>query len=41
MKFNQLVEDAADKFDVAQSVNFANLAKQAQLLAQFSQLQCQ
>ena len=39
MKFNQLVDDAADKFEVAQAVNFADLAKQAQLQAQFSQLQ--
>ena len=35
MKFDQKVDDAADKFEVAQTVNFA---KQAQLQAQFSQL---
>ena len=39
MKFNQLVDDAADKFEVAQAVNFADLAKQAQIKAQFLQLQ--
>ena len=38
MKFNQLVDDAAEKFDVARAVNFADLAKQAQLQPQFSQL---
>ena len=38
-KFNQLVDDAAQKFEVAQAVNFANLVKLAQLQAQFSQLQ--
>ena len=38
MKFNQLVDDAADKFEVARAVSFADLAKQAQLQAQFSQL---
>ena len=38
MKFNQLVDDAAEKFEVAQAVNFADFAKQAQLQAQFSQL---
>ena len=37
-KFNQLVDDEADKFEVAQAVNFADLAKQAELQAQFSQL---
>ena len=41
MKFNQLVDDAAEQFEVAQSVNFADLAKQAQLQAQFYQLQSQ
>ena len=41
MKFNQLVDDAAEKFEVAQDVNFAHLAKQEQLQAQFSQLQSQ
>ena len=41
MKFNQLVDDAAEKFEVAQAVNFADLAKQAQLQAQFSQQQSQ
>ena len=30
MKFNQLVDDAAKKFEVARAVNFADLAKQAQ-----------
>ena len=35
MKLNQLVDDAAEKFEV----NFADFAKQAQLQAQFSQLQ--
>ena len=34
MKFNQLVDDAAGKFEVAPAVNFADLSKQAQ----FSQL---
>ena len=38
MKINQLVEDAAEKFEVARAVNFADLAKQAQLQAEFSQL---
>ena len=38
MKFNQLVDDSAENFEVAQAVNFADLAKQAQLQAQFSQL---
>ena len=38
MKFNQLVDDAVKKFEVARAVNFADLAKQAQLQAQFSQL---
>ena len=37
-KFNQLVDDAAEKFEVARAVIFADLAKQAQLQAQFSQL---
>ena len=37
-KFNQLVDDAAANTEVAQAVNFADLAKQAQLHAQFSQL---
>ena len=36
MKFNQFVEDAAEKFEVAQAVNFVDLAKQTQLPAQFS-----
>ena len=36
MKFNQIVDE---KFEVARAVNFADLAKQAQLPAQFSQLQ--
>ena len=38
MKFNQLVDDAAENFEVARPVNFADLAKQAQLQADFSQL---
>ena len=28
-KFNQLVDDAAKKFELARAVNFADLAKQA------------
>ena len=39
MKFNQGVDDAAENFEAAQAVNFADLAKQAQFQAQFSQLQ--
>ena len=38
MKFTQLVDDAAEKFEVARAVNFADLAKQAQLKAQLLQL---
>ena len=38
MKFNQLVDDAAEKFEVTRAVNFADPAKQAKLQAQFSQL---
>ena len=38
MKFNQLVDDAAEKFEVARAVNFADPAKPAQLQAHFSQL---
>ena len=38
MKFNQLVDGAAEKFEVARAVNFADLAKQSQLQAQFSKL---
>ena len=38
MKFNQLVEDAAEKIEVARAVNFLDLAKQPQLQTQFSQL---
>ena len=41
MKFNQLEDDAAENFAVAQAVVFAELAKPAQLQAQFSQLQSQ
>ena len=37
MKFNQFGDDAAKKFEIAQAVNFADLAKHAQL----SQLQSQ
>ena len=39
MEFNQLVDNAAEKFEVAQALKFADLAKQTQLQAQFSQLQ--
>ena len=39
MKFNQLIDDAADKFEVAQAVDSTNLAKKAQSKAQFLQLQ--
>ena len=38
MKFNQLVVNAAENFEAARAVIFADLAKQAQLKAQFSQL---
>ena len=38
MKFNQIVDDAAEKFEVARAVNFADFEKQAQLQAQFEQL---
>ena len=41
MKFNQSIDDPVKKFEVAQAVNFADLGKQAQLQAQFSQLQSQ
>ena len=41
MKFNQLVDDAAEKFEVAQAGNFADLTKQAHLQSQFSQLQAE
>ena len=37
MKFN-LLDDAAEEFEVARAVSFADLAKQAQLQAQFSRL---
>ena len=33
MKFNQLVDDAAEKYEVAQAANFADIARQAQLQA--------
>ena len=36
---SQLFDDVAEKFEVAQAINFADLAKQEQLQAQFSQLQ--
>ena len=36
MRFKQLVDDKAEKFEVARAVNFADLAKQTQLQAQFS-----
>ena len=39
MKITQLLDDAAEKFEVAQLDSFANLAKQAQLRAKFAQLQ--
>ena len=39
MKLNQLVDDVAEKFEVAKAVNFADPAKQAHLQAQFSQIQ--
>ena len=39
MKFNQLVDDAVEKFEVTQAVNFADLGKEAQLQAPFSDLQ--
>ena len=29
LKFNQLVDDKVEKFEVVQAVNFADLAKQA------------
>ena len=35
MKFNQLVDDAAEKIEVAQAVNFVDLARLAQLRCQF------
>ena len=38
-KFNQSKDDAAKNFEVAQAVIFADIAKQAQLQAQVSQLQ--
>ena len=38
MRFNQLVDASAEKFELARAVNFADLAKQAQLQAQFSRL---
>ena len=39
MNFIQLVDDAAEKFEVPQAVIIADLAKQALLRAQFFQLQ--
>ena len=41
MKINQLVDDAAEKFEVAQAVHLVDLAKQEPLQAPFSQLQSQ
>ena len=41
MKFKQLVDDAAEKFEVARAVNFEDLSKQAQLQAEFSQLRAE
>ena len=40
-KFNQLKADDSQKFEVPQAVNFADLARQAQLVAQYSQMQSQ
>ena len=41
MKINELKADHAEKLEVAQAVKFANLTSQAQLLAQYSQMQSQ
>ena len=41
MKYNQLVDEDTEKREVRQPVNFADLARQAQLQAQFSELQNQ
>ena len=38
MRFNQLVDDAAEKFEVPRAVHFTDLAKHAKFQAQFSQL---
>ena len=38
MKINQFVDDADEKFELAQSEHFEDLAKQAQLQSKFSQL---
>ena len=37
----ELVDDAAEIFDVSQAVSLADLAKQAEIQAQYSQLQSQ
>ena len=39
LNINHLVDDAAETFEVAQAVNFADLARQAQSQAQYLQLQ--
>ena len=41
MKLHQLVDNAAEKYEVAEAGSFADLAKQAQIQAQFPQLQSQ
>ena len=41
ININHLVDDAAETFEVAQAVNFADLARQAQSQAQYLQLQSQ
>ena len=41
MKFRQLVDDAVEKFGVAKALKFADLARQAQLQARYSQLESQ
>ena len=38
MKFNQLIDEVAENFEVVRALNFADLSKQAKLQAQFSQL---
>ena len=38
MKFNQSVDYAAVKFEVARAINFTDLVKKAQLQTQFPQL---
>ena len=41
MEFNQLGDDAAEQFELAQAVSFADLAKQEQLQTQILQSQKQ